>query len=67
MTPPSLPATAPRAAHVWANLTADLRTHAVQLLAQLAYACATSPVNYSAKETNHAAPSSARQDPARPS
>jgi hypothetical protein len=67
MTPHIPPAPAVSAAHVWANLGADLRAHAVRLLARLAYACATSGINHSAKETTHAPPSDARQDPPRPS
>ena len=67
MTPHTPLATPVNTAHVWANLGADLRAHAVRLLARLAYACATSCINHSAKETNHALPSDARQDPPRPS
>ena len=68
MTQHTPPAAAPSAtAHVWANLTADLRAHAVRLLAQLAYACATSSINHSVKESTDADPSNGRQDPSRPS
>jgi hypothetical protein len=54
-------------AHIWVNLAADLRAHTVRLLAQLAYAYATSPINHSAKESTDAVPSDRRQDPSRPS
>jgi hypothetical protein len=67
MTPHIPIATSVSAAHVWTNLEADLRARAVRLLARLAYACATSRINHSAKEATHAPPSDARQDPPRPS
>lgn len=62
------PAPTPSAtANVWDNLTADLRAHAVRLLAQLAYTCATSHMNNPAKESNDASPSNSCEDPPRPS
>jgi hypothetical protein len=64
-TPPAAAVSA--TAHVWANLAADLRTHVVRLLARLAYACATSPINHSAKESTDAGPSNGCEDPPRPS
>jgi hypothetical protein len=68
MTQHTPPAAAPNVtAHVWANLAADLRTHAVRLLAQLAYACATSPINHSVKESSDVGPSDGCKDPPRPS
>lgn len=55
------------APHVWGRLSTDLQVRVVRLLAQLAYACATTRVQHSGKETKHAAPSDDLQDPPRPS
>jgi hypothetical protein len=47
---------------VWAHLTTERRARVLRLLTELAHAFVTTPLTHPSKETNHAAPSQARQD-----
>jgi hypothetical protein len=62
---PAAPAVVP--SQVWSGLAPDLRLGAVRLLARLAHACATTPLNYPEKETEHVVQADNFQDLPRPS
>jgi hypothetical protein len=52
---------------IWTHLSPDRRVRTVRLLAQLASACAVTPVPHPGKETTHVVAVPNRQDPPRPS
>ena len=64
--------TIPAALHVtpgqvWPDLALDLRLSVVRLLARLAYASVTTPLDHPEKEINRATPTTDLQDPPRAS
>ncbi len=54
-------------AQVWASLSADLQSHAIRLLAQLACTYAVAQAKPPSQEVSHVIPAVSNQDPPRTS